>query len=222
MPAVAGLQIGGDWYDAEVLPSGNELAISVGDVAGHGVEAAARMGDIRSAMSTLRLLSEAPDDLISMVHRRYASSNFFATAICARLDRSGELRWSSAGHLAPVIARAGRPAELTTGGQSPPLGVGLEGTPVVNLGELRRGDAVLLYTDGLVERRGETLGAGLRDLIAVVGAAPSLEPQLLVDHVVKVRQASGPIGDDIAGSSPAAWCMTTTASTELHHSADGL
>lgn len=198
VPATAGLQIGGDWYDAEVLPSGNELAISVGDVAGHGVEAAARMGDIRSAMSTLRQLSEAPDALISLLHRRYASSNFFATAICARLDRSGELRWSSAGHLPPVVAHAGGGAELATGRQSPPLGVGVEGTTVVELRELGPGDAVLLYTDGLVERRKESLDTGLANLVAIVGEAPSLEPEHLVEHVVQARQASGPIGDDIA------------------------
>lgn len=197
LPATAGLHVGGDWYDAELLPSG-ELALSVGDVAGHGVEAAARMGEIRSAIAALRLFSRLPDELIGLLHRVYARSGYFATATCARVAENGTLRWASAGHVPPIIARATGRVELMTGGQSPPLGTGIgDGVPL-NQSELTSGDTVLLFTDGLVERRDERLDQSLARLVRHVAAAPSTAPLRLVDHVVATRQASGTTDDDIA------------------------
>lgn len=195
-PATATLQVGGDWYDAQLLGSG-ELALSVGDVAGHGVEAAARMGELRAAMTALRMVCTGPDELIGLLHRLYDGSALFATAICARLDPSGRFRWSSAGHPHPVVAREGGHVALLEGRLLPPLGVGA-GIGLLNERHLRTGDTVVLYTDGLMERRGEPLDVSLGRLTADIASAPSIDPEALVDHVLAARQRSGPTTDDIA------------------------
>jgi hypothetical protein len=118
VPATAGMHVGGDWYDAQLV-SADELAFSVGDIAGHGVEAAARMGEVRSAIAALRLLSRAPDELVALLHRHCEPAGYFATAVCARVDPNGSFRWSSAGHLPPLVAHASGGATLLRGHRSP-------------------------------------------------------------------------------------------------------
>lgn len=198
-PATAGMHVGGDWYDAQLVSS-DELALSVGDVAGHGVEAAARMGELRSAIAALRLLSGAPDDLITLLHRHCQPAGYFATAVCARLHPSGSFRWSSAGHLPPLVAHAGGGATLLWGHQSPPLGTAVSSAVPLDRYELAPGDSVLLYTDGLVERRDQALDESLAQFAAHVGKEPSTasSPDMLLEAVLGHRQASGPTGDDIA------------------------
>lgn len=196
-PATATLQVGGDWYDAQLLRS-DELALSVGDVAGHGVEAAARMGELRTAMTAVRMVCDGPGDLISLMHRLYDTSPTFATALCARLEPSGRLRWSSAGHLHPVVARESGGVALLDGAVLPPLGTGRAVMATLNERRLRIGDTVVLFTDGLVERRDQALDDSLRQLVSDIASAPSIEPDRLVEHLVTSRQRSGPTADDIA------------------------
>jgi serine phosphatase RsbU (regulator of sigma subunit) len=201
VPATAGMHVGGDWYDAQLMAP-DELAFSVGDVAGHGVEAAARMGELRSAMQAFRLLSRAPDDLIQQLHRLCDPMGDFATAICGRLDPSGGFRWASAGHLPPILARSNREVVPLWGSQSPPLGTGLEASVRVNHSSLAPGDMVLLYTDGLVERREEPLDVSVERLTTQVAAfldpMPRPHPGELLDALLGSRRAAGPMGDDIA------------------------
>lgn len=201
VPATAGLSVGGDWYDAQLI-SPDELAFSVGDVAGHGVEAAARMGELRSAIHAFRLHSRAPDDLITSLHRLCDPVGYFATAICARLDPGGGFRWASAGHLPPILAqRSGMVGQLT-GHQSPPLGAGIEGEVHLDQLVLSPGDIVLLYTDGLIERRGEPLDVSLdrlvAQLVAVLDSNRGSGPDELLDALLASREPSGPTRDDIA------------------------
>lgn len=197
VPATAGMYVGGDWFDGQMLEAG-ELALSVGDVAGHGVDAAARMGEIRSAVLALRLLSRAPDDLIMFLHGMCEVTGTFATSICVRLDTTGSLRWASAGHLPPLVARTNGDVDVLEGHQSPPLGTGYVRSVELNRDALAPGDTLLMYTDGLVERRDEPIDESLRRLVGQVVSSPSKEPALLVDHVVRSRQDSGPTSDDIA------------------------
>lgn len=197
-PATAGLHVGGDWYDSQLL--GTELAISVGDVAGHGVEAAARMGQLRSAITALRLLSRGPDELILHLHRLCDLAEHFATAICARVTQTGRLLWSSAGHFSPVVARADGSVEYLPSDPSPPLGVGERDEVALNVCELSHGDTVVLFTDGLVERRDESLEASLGELLIEIErcARSRLDPDALVDQLLAARQDAGPTNDDIA------------------------
>jgi serine phosphatase RsbU (regulator of sigma subunit) len=199
VPATAGMHVGGDWYDAELLGT-SELAFSVGDVEGHGVEAAARMGELRTASHAFRMLSRTPEALIALLHRLCDSAGYFATAVCARLDPSGDLRWASAGHLPAMRVHAGGEVETLSGFQSPPLGAGAPSPVLLNHGKLAPGDTVLLYTDGLIERRDEGLDCSIERLAAQLTSLATSKPQPgeLLDALLRDRQASGPTGDDIA------------------------
>jgi hypothetical protein len=195
-----GLDIGGDWYDAQMLDEGI-VALSVGDVAGHGVEAAARMGELRTATTALRLVRSAPDDLVAVLHRLVTGLGYFATAICARLDRAGTLLWASAGHLPPLLIRASGDAEVLGSEQSPPLGVQYRQRVPINHYRLDRGDMVLFYTDGLIERRDEPIDVSLKGLVAAATSSARRTPANLVDHVIERRQTvplTESTGDDIA------------------------
>ena len=201
VPATAGMHVGGDWYDAELLGA-DELAFSVGDVAGHGVEAAARMGELRSAMHAFRMLSRTPDSLIALLHRLCDPAGYFATALCARLDPVGGFRWASAGHLPPIVVRRGGGVESLAGNQSPPLGAGSDPSVLLNHCMLSSGDMVVLYTDGLIERRDERLDESVDRLsgqiVSLSSAQPRPGPSELLDALLEIRRTSGPTGDDIA------------------------
>jgi hypothetical protein len=197
-PATAGMHVGGDWYDAQLIET--ELAVSVGDVAGHGVEAAARMGQLRSAMTALRLLSRGPDDLILHLHRLCDLPEHFATAICARIEPNGTLLWASAGHFSPVVAHADGTVVHLDGETSPPLGSGSPPRVVLHAWHLSPGDTVVLFTDGLVERRDETLTSSVGVLLDEIGHSirAGLGPEALVDRLLRARKDAGPTSDDIA------------------------
>lgn len=197
VPGTAGLDVGGDWYDAQILDDGT-LALSVGDVAGHGVEAAARMGELRSATTALRLVRRGPDDLIAVLHRLSASIGYFATAICARLDRHGNLVWASAGHLPPVLISSSGEGQLLASDQSPPLGIGYPGQVPTNRWRLGPGDTVLLFTDGLIERRREGIDVSLKRLVGHVSNVGWPVPADLIEGVLALRGHPEATGDDTA------------------------
>lgn len=193
----ADLRIGGDWYDSQVMPDGT-VALSVGDVAGHGVEAAALMGELRSAMIALRLVRSAPDELLSVVHLLAEDVAYFATVICARLDPTGNLRWASAGHLPPLVIHADGTPELLETDQSPPLGVGHRGRVPLNRYRLDAGDTVVIYTDGLVERRDQTIEESLELLASRAAGRRSDSVVDLIDQLVAESHHPLSTGDDIA------------------------
>jgi serine phosphatase RsbU (regulator of sigma subunit) len=197
VPGTADLRIGGDWYDSQVMPDGT-VALSVGDVAGHGIEAAAQMGELRSAMVALRLVRSAPDELISVVHRLASDMSYFATVVCARLGPTGKLQWASAGHLPPLVVHHNGETEVLGTDQSPPLGVGYAGRVPVNRYELTPGDTVLLYTDGLVERRGVDIAEGLEALAACAGAHHHEDVDQLIKDLVAQLEHPLSTGDDVA------------------------
>lgn len=193
----ADLRIGGDWYDSKTMTDGT-VALAVGDVAGHGVEAAAQMGELRSAMAALRLVSSAPDDLISVVHTLTAEMGYFATALCARLDPTGNLLWASAGHLPPLVIHDDGQSEFLEMQQSPPLGAGYVKSVPINRHRLNLGDTVLLYTDGLVERRDVPIDTSLEMLVDRIGGRDWSSTAELIDEIVRNRDQAESTGDDIA------------------------
>ena len=168
-PGVEALEVGGDWHDA-FLTGDDVLAVVVGDVVGRGLGAAAAMGQVRSAVRAISDPTLGParllDRLDLFVDRVDAA--FMATMAYAEIDlRTGRMCYSCAGHLPPVrIPPSGDP-HLLWGGRSAPLGVRMSagGRRTEDQIFLDPGDQLLLYTDGLVERRARSLDAGLEDLV---------------------------------------------------------
>jgi serine phosphatase RsbU (regulator of sigma subunit)/anti-sigma regulatory factor (Ser/Thr protein kinase) len=168
LPAARDAYVGGDWYDAFVVPDG-ETVLVIGDVAGHDREAAAAMGQIRNLLrGVAHSLEETPAVVLTALDlaMQDLTVDALATAIVVKvaLDRpeSGQLlHWANAGHPPPLLIRADGDAELLR--RDPELLLGVEPSTyrTDHLQLLEPGDTLLLYTDGLVERRGETLTQGL-------------------------------------------------------------
>ncbi|MFD7241795.1 SpoIIE family protein phosphatase [Streptomyces massasporeus] len=169
-------EVGGDWYD--VLPLGpGRTGLVVGDVMGKGVQAAAIMGQLSTATRALARLDLPPAELLRHLDDIAGSlGDAIATCVYAVCDlRRGTCELSSAGHLPPVLAGADGRAELVDVPGGVPLGVGGVEFGTVEL-ELAPGSLLALYTDGLVENRGEPIDTGLDTLTRLLGnAGPSLQ-----------------------------------------------
>lgn len=176
-PAQLRQPVGGDWYDAFRLDDG-ELALVVADVAGHGQEAAAYMVQVRNIFRAVAIEHRQPDEVLVRVDRVLQRLNEpaapFVTCCYATLDPgTGRLRWALAGHPPPVLARAAGTIDLGTTPPGPPLAT-LPGTRyATGSTTLEPGDLVVLYTDGLVERRDEVIDDGLTRLVGQVRDRPS-------------------------------------------------
>jgi PAS domain S-box-containing protein len=165
---VEGTQVGGDWYDAIDLHDGR-TALVIGDVMGRGVRAAAVMGQLRAAVRAYARLDLAPAELIRVLDDtvREVSEDTIVTCVYAVYDPGEQtLVYANAGHLPPLVALPDGPTRrLTAGG--PPLGAGQHGE-ISETVELPEGATLVLYTDGLVERRGSDLDKGIERLAALV------------------------------------------------------
>jgi sigma-B regulation protein RsbU (phosphoserine phosphatase) len=169
VPAASG-GVGGDWYDVFRLPSG-DLCMVIGDVAGHGVRSAVVMGRVRSALRAYALENDRPEAILELVDRKlqYFEAGHIVTAICVVADDELQrLTISSAGHLAPMLAAGDSPATPVAMTIDAPLGAlsGIRRTATTV--ELPPDGVLLLYTDGLVERRDADLDARLATLQAGV------------------------------------------------------
>ena len=195
--AAAGRRVGGDWYDLFTVPSGR-LWIVVGDVAGHGLRAAVVMGRIRSALRAYTLLGGEPEEVLERVDLKVNHFEFgtIATVVCAASDPPFDsLRIALAGHPPPVVAAPGCPSVLAEVGPNPPLGIG---RPVKRSSKsivLAPGAVIAFYTDGLVERRGESIDVGFGRLCDAV--APE-RPDVVARHVLHQLVGSTTPDDDIA------------------------
>ncbi|MEU4698038.1 SpoIIE family protein phosphatase [Nonomuraea dietziae] len=176
--------VGGDWYDAMVLPS-KQILLSVGDVAGHGIEAATGMVILRNALRGLAVTGAGPAQLMSWLNlvTHQMIDNITATAVCALYNpETRVLRWARAGHLPPILIREDRAAELPMIGGIL-LGAVSEADFEEGRIELQREDTLLMYTDGLIERTDTTLEDTQRQLLVSASRrAPSLEERL--DHLL--------------------------------------
>lgn len=201
-PAAAGLQVGGDWYDAFRLPGG-DLGVGVGDVVGHDLPAAAAMGQLRSMLRGLAHDSAAHHDPSSVVRRldRVACGlavTRFATLIYGRLTRAGGrtvFRWSNAGHPPPVLLTAGGEPRLLTDAADVVLGVDPDGPRRDHEVELPAGATLVLYTDGLAERRNDPDDDASAMLLELVREAARLPLDRFCDHLVQGSRAD--TGDDV-------------------------
>ena len=162
VPASESLEIGGDFYDATALGDGR-LVLTIGDVAGHGVLAAAVMGQVRQAVRAYAFEGHPPAALMDRLDLLVSDSGLaMTTCLCGIFDPAmGILRFANAGHPPPLLRRADGTIERVTDGLSHPLGVTMAHRHVEAELTLGLGEALLLYTDGLVERRGEVIDVGI-------------------------------------------------------------
>ncbi len=161
-----GKAIGGDWYDVFTLPSG-QLWIVVGDVAGHGIEASIVMGRIRSALRSYSLLDLPPEEVLRLVDRKVDHFEFgiIATVACAvAAPPYDSLTIALAGHPPPVMSVPHQSAEVVAVRPGPPLGSGWGHQHTSTTLAITPGTTVALYTDGLIERRGEPIDVGIERL----------------------------------------------------------
>jgi serine phosphatase RsbU (regulator of sigma subunit)/anti-sigma regulatory factor (Ser/Thr protein kinase) len=199
LPGSAQLDVGGDWFDAITLSDGR-LGLVVGDVVGKGVQAAASMAQLRNAIRAFSLDPLKPSSVLARLNRlaEEVLDTTFATLVYMVLDpETAACRLSSAGHPPPVVAFPDGRVELLEGGRGLPLGTGIESKYRQDTYELPAGSTVVLYTDGLVERRGRSIDEGLADLRSAVGGAPK-DPDRLLEHVLERVVGGRERGDDIA------------------------
>ena len=198
-PAHAGHEVGGDWHDAFWLDDEQTTGLVVGDVVGRGIEAAAAMGQLRSAIRALASTGLAPGALLDALDRFVARHRVgrMATVVYAQLDvTTGELRYACAGHPPPVLLAPADPPRLLWDGRSVPLdSVARHGPRRQGTAQLARGSTLLLYTDGLVERRAQSLDIGLEHLLAEAARHQGEDVAGMLSSVV--RAMNDDHGDDL-------------------------
>ncbi|MBY8850873.1 SpoIIE family protein phosphatase, partial [Saccharothrix sp. MB29] len=185
LPASTHAQIGGDWYDVLEV-DGNTVVLCVGDVVGKGPAAAAVMGQLRSALAGYLLEGRSPAAALQRldVFARRVDGALGSTCACLALDLgTGALRWATAGHPPPLVVDAVG-ARFLSGGEGPVLGTPGHPRYPEHDADLPEGATVVLYTDGLVERRGFSIDEGLHRLLAVVRDSRAAAPDALTDAVV--------------------------------------
>ena len=194
------LEVGGDWYDVFLAAEG-VLAFGVGDVVGRGLGAASAMGQLRSAVRAVADLGEGPGRLLSRLDRfvEHTEAAAMATLAYAELDLgTGDLRYACAGHPPPLLLPAHGEPRLLWEGRSTPLGAFSRpqhrAQAQVRLAE---GDRLLLYTDGLVERRERGLDVGLDLLVAAMKGQHDRSLDDLVRHLTETMLRDERTRDDV-------------------------
>ena len=209
-PAGQTAQVGGDWYDAFLQRNGATMIV-VGDVVGHDVQAAAAMGQVRSLLRGIAVHSgDGPAEVLSGLDRALQTlqATTTATAVVARLEQDEEerdreltrVRWSNAGHPPPLVINPDRSlVELVTHEADLLLGLEPEVPRVESVVTVERGATVFLYTDGLVERRGQLIDDGISLLRSVLQelAQQDLDLDTLCDQVL-ARMVPDRAEDDVA------------------------
>jgi phosphoserine phosphatase RsbU/P len=185
LPAVAGVElaarylpadmpslVGGDWYDAFCLPDGS-VAVATGDVVGHDLDAAATMGQIRNALRAYAFSADSPAEVLARLNRLITGlgDTGLATALFGRIDPAQrKFRWACGGHPPPLLIGAAGVSLLSC-----PAGVMLGAVPAARAryadahAAVEPGDLLVLYTDGLIERRDRNLDEGFAALAGAAG-----------------------------------------------------
>ncbi|RSO11656.1 PAS sensor protein [Streptomyces sp. WAC 06783] len=192
-------RVGGDWFDTIKLP-GSRTALVVGDVMGHGLNSAAMMGQLRTAVQTMAAIDMHPAQLLRSLDdlAQRLGDNYLATCLYAVYDPIGQqVMIANAGHIPPVLVRAvdGR-SELLDLPTGAPIGVGGVPFEAVTL-PVAAGDRLVLCTDGLVEVRGEDIGVGLAAL-AESAAHPAASMDDACDAIIRALNVRGGRKDDVA------------------------
>jgi serine phosphatase RsbU (regulator of sigma subunit)/putative methionine-R-sulfoxide reductase with GAF domain len=198
--SVDAAEVGGDWYDAFHLP-GQGTALVIGDVAGHDLQAAIYMGQVRNSLRALAVdRQDNPGDLLCRLDRAMdqLGATHTVTCIYARIEPgtngSWQLHWANAGHPPPLLVTSDGDARYLTAAPEPLLGVGPDQSRTTHTVALAPGSTLLLYTDGLVERRDRDLDTGLA-LLQDAAAALAAQPLEQVCAELPARLAPHPTDD---------------------------
>ncbi|MGW1810194.1 PP2C family protein-serine/threonine phosphatase [Streptomyces sp. NPDC002078] len=201
-PAVGALNVCGDWYDLVDLVDGNRFGVAVGDVVGHGLEAAGVMGQLRSALSAASRVAAGPAEALNVLGR-YANvvdGAESATAVTTFVDCDRHtITYSSAGHPPPILVHPDGRTEFLDQATDPPLDA--RPTPIPRPEASTAYDAgatLVLYTDGLVERRREDIDTGLARLADSLARHREEDPESLADAVLLELLPPGGATDDTA------------------------
>lgn len=201
LPASGSLNVCGDWYDVVDLPP-DRYSIAVGDVVGHGLEAAAVMGMLRSALSAAIRAVPSPAQALEVLglYARAVDGALATTVAKVLVDpRSRLIIYSNAGHPPPVLLHPDGSCELLDQATDPPLGARPDHVPRPQAGlPYTRGDTLVLYTDGLIERRDEDIDAGLARLTDALAQYSTLPVEELADTLLSHLGVTGGSQDDIA------------------------
>jgi serine phosphatase RsbU (regulator of sigma subunit) len=208
LPAAEAVRVGGDWYDAFVQPDGATVLV-IGDVVGHDISAAASMGQLRSMLRGIAVTGDVrPAGLLAQLDTAMTQLQLhtYATAALARFEQTPEdlargitrMRWANAGHPPPLIIHPdGTVAELATWRGDLMLGVDHTARRSESVVSLDRGTTVLLYTDGLIERRDSVLDDGMDRLRTAAAELADRPLDELCDRLIE-RLVDGHPEDDVA------------------------
>ncbi|MET7684813.1 SpoIIE family protein phosphatase [Streptomyces sp. NPDC005423] len=201
-PAVGALNVCGDWYDVVDLVGGNRIGVSAGDVVGHGLAAAGVMGQLRSALSAASRVAGGPAQALDVLGRyaHVVDGAESATVVTTFVDFDHHtITYSSAGHLPPVLLHRGDRVEFLDQATDPPLDARPDPIPRPQAETtFAAGDTLLLYTDGLVERRHEDIDRGLARLSEALVRHQGRDPEGLADAVLLDLLPHGGATDDTA------------------------
>ncbi|MEP6661495.1 MAG: SpoIIE family protein phosphatase [Acidimicrobiales bacterium] len=199
LPAPGG-EVGGDWF--QMLNLGDRVAAAVGDAVGRGITAAAAMGQLRAALASAAGANPDPALVIAATDTfAGAGADTKAASLLYLLLEANtfDVRYSAAGHLPALLVHPGIGTELLDGGRGPLLGIDDSRlvAPVATA-QLAPGDFLVLYTDGLVERRGESIDTGIQRLRAAAAALATIEPEDVCDELLARLLGEAEAEDDVA------------------------
>jgi serine phosphatase RsbU (regulator of sigma subunit) len=202
LPRAVEADVGGDWYDQVVLEDGR-VVLAVGDVAGSGVRAAAAMGRLRIVLKAYAVDLRSPAESLAHLDTfvEYLPEDYFATAVVLRLEpATGAVEYAVAGHPPPLLIPGdGSAARYLEGARALPIGTGVRSLRRTDATiRLSSGDALLLYTDGLVERPDRPIGEGMTLLARALRRSGGDSAAKLVRRATEVLLGDDPAGDDVA------------------------
>lgn len=201
-PAKGALNVCGDWYDIVDLPEQGRTAVTVGDVVGHGLAAAGVMGQLRSALSAVCHVAEGPGQALEVLglYARAVPGAESTTAASVFIDwKSGFLTYSCAGHPPPALRHPDGTVTFLDGATDPPLGARPEhGARPQASAAFVEGSVLVLYTDGLIERRREDIDVGLERLATSLARVESSAPDVIGDALLVDLIPPAGLTDDTA------------------------
>ena len=200
LPSGFAAQVGGDWYDALTL-AGGRIGVMIGDVVGHGVRAATTMGELRNGLRAFAIEGQPPGEALHQLDRVVQATvgpGMVATALFLIVDPDARtVTLANAGHPPPALMGPDGRVRFLETERCLPLGVDASDVPTESIHRLEGGDTILLFTDGLIERRQESIEVGLERLQAALRDAPA-DLEELCDYVLERTLGDHPSEDDVA------------------------